>query len=122
MSVSVMRPTASVSAASRPLSETEFQRQVTDLAELFGWEWVHFRPAQTAKGWRTPVSGPLGAGWVDLVLVRVRDQRLVFAELKSDKGRVTPEQAFVHEVLAAAGYPVNVWRPADFEVIAEVLR
>src|SRR4051812_37499898 len=31
-----------------PLSEKEFQRQVTDLAEIYGWSWAHFRPAQTS--------------------------------------------------------------------------
>ena len=105
-----------------PLTETEFQRQVTDLAELFGWQWAHFRPAQTSRGWRTPVSGPLGSGFPDLVLARARDRRLLFAELKTDRGRVTPDQERIHETLAAAGQPVNVWRPADFELIAEVLR
>ena len=49
-------------------------------------------------------EGPLGAGWPDLTLLRVRDRRLL------------------HETLAAAGQPVNVWRPADFDAIAEALR
>ena len=44
------------------MTEREFQQQVTDLAELYGWAWAHFRPAQPTKGWRTPVSGPLGKG------------------------------------------------------------
>lgn len=74
------------------MTELEFQNQVTELAEIYGWSWVHFRPAQTAKGWRTPVSGPLGAGWPDLVLIRERDRRLIFAELKRDGGTLSAQQ------------------------------
>jgi hypothetical protein len=50
----------------------------------YGWRAAHFRPARTAKGWRTPVAAD-GAGFPDLVLVR--RTRIVAAELKS--GRVT---------------------------------
>jgi hypothetical protein len=113
------------------LNERGFQRQVTDLAALLGWEHVHFRPAQTAKGWRTPVSGTLGAGFVDLVLVRAKDHRLIFAELKAEKGRLTYEQDRVLDVLrslttdqygAPTSIEVHVWRPSDLDEIAEVLR
>jgi hypothetical protein len=41
------------------MSEADLLAQVTELAELYGWQWVHFRPARTVHGWRTPVSGPL---------------------------------------------------------------
>jgi hypothetical protein len=102
-----------------PITETEFQRQVTDLAEILGWQWVHFRPAQTSRGWRTPVSGPLGKGWPDLLLVR--HGRFVFAELKAGKGRTTLDQETVMHVLAV-GAECHVWRPADFDAIAETLR
>ena len=80
--------------------EREWQRQVTDAAELFGWTWGHFRPAQTSKGWRTPVSGPLGSGYPDLILVR--DGRLIFADLKAQDGRLSPDQ---RHVLATRGRP-----------------
>lgn len=104
------------------MTETEFQRQVTDLAEILGWSWVHFRPAQTSKGWRTPVSGPLGKGWVDLVLVRPKDQRTIFAELKADKGKCSVEQLEVHDLMLRAGLHVETWRPADFDHIVKVLQ
>ncbi len=97
------------------LSERDFQRQVTDLATMLGWQWVHFRPAQTSRGWRTPVSGSLGAGWCDLVLVRVRDRRIVFVELKRETGIVSPEQQGVLRTLADAGQEVRVWRPSDMD-------
>lgn len=93
--------------------------QVTELAELLGWTWAHFRPARTEHGWRTPVSGPLGAGFPDLVMVR-RD-RLLMVELKAHDGRLTPAQRDVLELLRPAT-EVHVWRPADLPLVAEVLR
>lgn len=121
-----------------PLSEKDFQRQVTDLGEVLGWDWAHFRPAQTARGWRTPVSGTIGEGWVDLVLVRARDRRLVFAELKSDRGAVSPRQMAVLDILRSLACPdaprhgfvgmthaeveVHVWRPSDLRDPIETSR
>ena len=115
------------SAAAGPgLSEAEFQRQVAELAELLGWRWAHFRPARTSKGWRTPASGPLGAGWPDLVLTRERDGRMVLVELKTDAGRVSDDQsavlAYLDRVAAVHGWLyVGVWRPQDFDAIVEAL-
>lgn len=95
------------------LTEAQFLRQVTELATLRGWLYVHFRPAMTTKGWRTPVSGPLGAGWPDLVLLRQR--RLIFAELKAERGRLSEQQASVMEALGALmfEYPEV---PEDFPI------
>jgi hypothetical protein len=101
------------------ITEAEFQGQVVELATMLGWSWAHFRPAKTSRGWRVPVSGPLGAGWPDLVLVR--DERLIFAELKrSTSNRPSPDQVMVLTLLAGAA-ETYVWTPADFEDIATVL-
>lgn len=103
------------------LLEKDFQRQVTDLAAIFGWEWLHFRPAQTTRGWRTPVSGSMASGWPDLALCR--PPRLILAELKSDRGRVSEHQERWLSMLSDCdGVEVHVWRPADLESVAEVLR
>jgi VRR-NUC domain-containing protein len=94
------------------VSEFELQRAVVEAARLFGWLVAHFRPARTARGWRTPVAAD-GAGFPDLVLVK--PGRLVFAELKAATGRLSDEQA---RWLAALGLSerceVYVWRPADW--------
>lgn len=102
------------------MNEADFQRQVTDLATILGWEWVHFRPARTAHGWATPVSGPLGKGWPDLILVK--PGRRIAAELKADKGHAAGDQLVVLNALAAAGFETHVWWPKDIEAIAEILR
>jgi len=101
------------------ITEAEFQQQVTDLAALLGWSWGHFRPAKTQRGWRVPVSGPLGKGWPDLVLVR--DDRLVFVELKrSGKLAPSPDQAAVLTLLGGAA-EAYVWTPDDIDEIALTL-
>ena len=102
------------------LSEKDFQCQVTDLAVILGWEWLHFRPARTTAGWRTPVSGTVAAGWVDLVLCR--PPRLILAELKSDKGKVSEHQERWLTMLGSCvGVECFLWRPADLEWITKVL-
>lgn len=122
-----------MTAAAMPrLTEAQFLRQVTELAEIFGWGWSHFRPAMTTKGWRTPVSGPLGKGWPDLVLVRESDRRLVFAELKGEGGRTTTEQDRVldalrclegmWDTLPGPTIEVKVWRPDQWPEIEATLR
>ena len=68
------------------------------------------------------VEGPIGEGWPDLVLVRPRDRRLLFIEVKSTKGTVSDAQNAVHEVLRSAGLSIRVVRPNDVDDILEVLR
>jgi len=92
----------------------------TGLATMLGWEVVHFRPAKTKRGWRTPVQGSLGVGWPDLILAR--PPRLIAAELKSDVGKVTEDQRRVLAVLGACGLEVHVWHPRDLDAIAVILR
>lgn len=105
-----------------PLTEREWMRQVTDLASKLGWSWLHLRPGMTADSWRTPISGPLGRGWPDLLLARPRDCRLMAVELKRDGAKTTPEQDRVLETLGASGMEVHVWRPADFDQALVALR
>jgi hypothetical protein len=103
------------------MTERRFQEAVVDLAHMLGWTVSHFRAARTSKGWRTPVAVD-GAGWPDLLMVR-RD-RILAAELKGEKGRVTPEQRDWLERLDEAGVETYLWRAGvdSFEAIAQVLR
>ncbi len=108
-----------LSRAQLPLSERDFQRQVTELAELYGWSWMHPRAGRTLDSWRTPTSGTLGEGWPDLVLIR--GKRIIFAEIKADTGRVTPHQDRVLGVLSRAA-EAYIWRPKDWDFIEAELR
>ncbi len=105
--------------------------RVLELAKLYGWRSAHFRPAQTQRGrWVTAVQGD-GKGYPDVTLVHGPAGRLVFAELKAQRGRFDPAQvawlddlrAVAEDVAQVAAYsaavvdrpPVSVhtWRPAD---------
>jgi hypothetical protein len=102
-------------------SERTFMEQVTQLAELRGFSWCHWRPARTAHGWRTAGSGPLSKGHPDLLLVRPRDRRLIYAELKSATGKLDADQREVLDVLRQVG-ECHVWRPQDWPLIEATLR
>ena len=90
------------------ITETEFRRQVLDLARLLGYL-CYFT-------WTSVNSPP---GFPDLVMIRAG--RVIFAELKSQKGKLSPRQEEWIGGLADAGAEVYVWRPADFETIKEIL-
>lgn len=133
--------------ADRALTEIDFQRMIVGtkpkgLAVIFGWEHIHFRPAMTKHGMRTPGSGSMAQGWPDLVLVRASDRRVIFAELKRELTHPSPDQERVLAVLRALAchwsgsctpgfadgdHPhvsVHVWRPSDLTsgAIEAVLR
>ena len=101
------------------INERAWQRTVLDCARAYGWFTAHFRPAQNAKGvWRTPVEGD-AKGFPDLVLVR---ERVLFVELKTDKGRLTRHQQAWLDRLAAAGQATRVWRPSDWDEVEATLK
>jgi len=97
------------------LSEEDLQTRILQAATLYGWRAAHFRPARTAKGWRTPMSGD--PGFPDLVLAR--GGVLIVPELKSRRGRTTPDQDLWLEAL---GDHARLWRPQDWPAIQSELR
>lgn len=58
------------------------------------------------------------SGFPDRVLIR---ERVIFAELKREKTKPTPEQVRFLDGLAAAGAEVYVWRPSDLDEIGRIL-
>jgi hypothetical protein len=101
-------------AGGSPLSEDDLKARVIDTAKLNGWRVHHGRPARTHAGWRTAVEGH--AGLPDLVLAR--DGVVILAELKSQRGQPTDDQA---RWLAAAGVHARLWRPADWpDILAQL--
>lgn len=91
------------------LTEREWQAQVVSLATLLGWSHYH-----TADSRRSP------AGFPDLVLWRPGD-RLIMAELKTDTGKLRPDQTASLSSLSAAGVEVYLWRPLHFDSVRDVL-
>lgn len=82
------------------MSEDVFQRQVEKLAESLGWKVYHTHDSRRSH-----------RGWPDLVLGR--RGRVLFRELKTMKGRTTPDQKEWLELLNAAGHDAAVWRPVQ---------
>ena len=97
------------------VTEREFQAQVIELATMLGWRVYHTHDSRRSH-----------KGYPDLTLVRPSDHRqgrIVFAELKSERGKVRPEQREWLADLASIGPPVEsfLWRPSDLEAIGQVL-
>jgi hypothetical protein len=99
-------------------TERQFLRDVLTLARSLGWTAAHFRPARTEHGWRTPVEAD-GAGFPDLVLVR---DRVVFLELKTERGKLSDQQKEWLRALDAAGAEAYVVRPRHLGLLSSVLR
>lgn len=101
------------------LTEQQYQQRIIDLAHLTGWKVSHFRPAQNSRGqWRTPVAAD-GTGFPDLVLAR---DAVLFWEIKTDTGRVSPAQKTWIALLTAAGAEARIIRPSDWEFVQQRLR
>lgn len=99
-------------------SEREFQTLVLDIAAMNKWKVTHFRPGMNRRGeWATPLQGD--PGWPDLVLVK--PPRAIFAELKSARGKLSPEQVEWLEALRGCGLDVRVWFPSDLDEIESTL-
>jgi len=99
----------------RSLSEKDFQQRIIDTAQLFGWLVHHCRPAWDGKNYRTPIAGD--TGFPDLVLVHPTRLIVFVAELKSDRGRVVPQQNRWLDGFNNAGVRAVVWRPRDWPAI-----
>lgn len=99
------------------MTEAELQAAVTSgtkakpgLCVLLGVRWYHTHDSR-----RSP------SGWPDLVLCGTSG--LIFRELKSETGTVTPEQRGWGSWLTRVGCDWAVWRPRDLRsgVIARQL-
>lgn len=93
------------------LTERDLQSAIIETARLLGYRVAHFRAAKTSNGWRTPVEAD-GAGFPDLVLTG--NGRVVFAEVKTDTGRLSEAQLGWLDALRGAGAETYVWRSAQW--------
>lgn len=85
------------------MSERELLQSIKDAARQCGWRVYH-----------TWLSAHSAKGWPDLVLLK--DGRMLAWELKSEKGKLTPEQqAWLDELSEVSGVYAQVIRPQDLE-------
>lgn len=90
-------------------TERGFQQQVVACAHLFGWRVYH-----------TYDSRRSGAGFPDLVLVR--RPRVIFAELKAERGRLTEDQRAWLTALYGCSVERYLWRPSDWRHVERILK
>lgn len=85
-------------------SEKDFQQRVINLAESLGYSLIY----------HTHDSRRSQPGFPDLVLVNPNAKRVLFRELKSAKGRISPDQKLWGEGLLQAGFDFDFWYPKDW--------
>jgi hypothetical protein len=86
------------------MTEAELQTNVRQVARLGGWLMYHTNDSRRSD-----------KGFPDLVFVHPMSGRTVYAELKSAKGRIRPEQQQWIEALYRGGHDVHVWRPEQWD-------
>ena len=92
------------------MTEKQFMQNVIDLAKILGFAVYHTHDSRRSQG-----------GWPDLVLLK--DGRMIAAELKSERGRVTQEQeAWLDGLGEVAGIESYLWRPGDWDAITTTLQ
>lgn len=84
-----------------PMNEAQWQQRITDTCDLYGLVWHHETDSRRSK-----------AGFPDLVIV---GNSTIFAELKTDRGRVSTAQQFWLDRINEAGGEAVVWRPRDWD-------
>lgn len=92
------------------VTETQWQAQVEAWAKRAGWLGYHVRDSRGSA-----------RGFPDCVFVRPQTGEIVFAELKTERGRVSPSQQVWIEALRACNQRVFVFRPADEDLVKRVL-
>jgi hypothetical protein len=98
------------------MSEAAFLQQVKALAYMYDWSFHHSTPSMTSKGRWITTGSP---GFPDICLAH-RTRGVIFAELKTTKGKTTPAQDDWLERLSPHA-ECYLWRPSDIDFVAERL-
>jgi len=103
----VENPRALIDAA---MTEAELQRQVIDLAEALGWLVYHTYNSRRSQ-----------RGFPDLCLVK--GTRLMFVELKREKGKLSAyQQEWLRAIDDAKRVDWRIVRPSSFDTLADDLK
>lgn len=88
--------------AAVPVPERALQSHVTQLCRSLGLRVYHTHDSRRSE-----------PGFPDLVIVGPRG--VLWRELKTQKGRIRPEQQEWLDALTSAGQDAAVWRPDDWD-------
>jgi len=92
------------------VTEKEFLAQVIQLGRIYQWGCYHTHDSRRSA-----------AGFPDIVMVRL--SRILFIELKSERGKVTPVQQEWLDALELTGkVETYLWKPSMWDTVVEVLR
>lgn len=92
-------------------SEKDFTTDIRSFAKTVGG-WLEYHTYDSRRS--TP-------GFPDLVLVR--DERLIFAELKVGRGKLSQfQKMWLSELHKVPKVEVYLWHPTDWENICDILR
>ena len=113
------RPADTISPAdalrASAMTEKELLETVIKYADALGWKFFHVFDSRRSV-----------EGWPDLVLVRSGGRgrrRMIFAELKSQHGRLSATQReWLDALRAFRDVEVYEWRPSNLEAIWETLQ
>ena len=90
------------------MTEKQFQSHVVQFAKVMHWQVYHTYDSRRSE-----------PGFPDLLLVR---ERVLFRELKSEKGRISLAQKQWGDKLIRAGADFKIWRPSMLDKIYKELR
>lgn len=92
------------------MSEADLLGWIATSARMLGWLCYHTHDSRRSE-----------AGFPDVCLVR--GDRLIFAELKTLRGKVTDaQQRWLDAFAGVPGVVVHVWRPDQLDEILGILR
>jgi VRR-NUC domain len=90
-------------------TERQFQAQVESLLKMLGWRYYHtWKSFNSARGFPD--------------IFAVRPPRAVAMELKTARGKVTPEQQAWVKAMAECGVEAGIWRPDEWDELVELVR
>ncbi len=108
VSVAITSPETPQTALNR-ISEKAFMQALTEYAQRLGYRTYHTHDSRRSE-----------PGFPDLCIVG--HGRVIFAELKSERGRVTQAQWDWLYELITAGVKAYVWRPSSWAHIEATLK
>jgi hypothetical protein len=98
----------------RSLKEAPWQKQVEEALEVYGWWFMHI-PSNVVvcPHCHTKIYRGIAKGFPDILAIK--PPRILWIELKTERGQLLPEQTAVGQMLQACGQTWIHARPRDRE-------